>query len=157
MSAFGQYLLSVVAAAITVSISNSLVDKKGAIASILKLISGLVLALVIVAPWTDLQLSDIEYTLSYTEADAAALVNDGQQLAQSEISKYIITKTTAYILDKASILGLNISVDIELTEDTPPSIQKITIAGLTSPYAKKRLAQIISDDLGVTEENLVWT
>ena len=157
MSALGQYLLSIVATAITVSISNSFVDKKGAIASILKLISGLVLAMVIVAPWTDLRLSDLENSLSYTDVDAAVLVNEGQQLAQSETSKYIIAKTTAYILDKADMLGLRISVSIELTKDTPTSIHKITIVGPASPYAKQRIEQIIREDLGVTEENLVWT
>lgn len=156
MSKIGQYLLSVVAASVIVAISNTLIEQKGAIGSILKLITGIVLAMVIVSPWTDLRFSDFEHLYAYTETDASSYVLQGQETAQSEISTYIKAQMQSYILDKASDLDLDISVDIGLTKESPPSIEKIRITGKGSPYAKQRLMQIICEDFGVAEECLLW-
>ena len=157
MSKIGQYLLSVVAAAVIVAISNTLIDKKGAIGSILKLITGVVLSMVIVSPWTDLRFNDFEHLYSYTETDALSLVAQGQETAQSEISAYIKTQMQAYILDKASNLGLDITVDVILTEEAPPSVETVRITGIGSPYAKQRLMQIVCTEFGVAEECLIWS
>lgn len=157
MSSIGQYLLSIIASAVIVSLSNTFIERKSIIGSILKLVTGLILATVIVTPWTDLRLTDLEKQFSHAEFDASILVSEGQQLAHSEICKHIKSKTTAYILDKADALGLAISADVILTEESIPSIHKILISGPASPYAKQRLTQILLEDFGVTEECLEWS
>lgn len=157
MDRIGQYLLSIVAAALLISISNTLIEKKGAISSALKLITGIVLAMLIVSPWTDIRLDDPGYSLSCIEAEAASVVQQGERAAQNEISAYIKAQTEAYILDKAFALGLDVSVDVTLTEDVPPSVASVLIHGSAAPYTKKRMNLLICEDLGVTEECLTWS
>lgn len=157
MSKIGQYLFSVVAVAMIISVSGSLVDRKGGIGSIIRFISGLTLVTVIISPWVDVRLSDFSSHLAATQANASIIVQDGQNAARSEISSYIKTQIQAYILDKATFLGLDLAVDVNLTEDSPPTICSITIAGDASPYAKQRLKQIIEEDLSVAEECLIWS
>lgn len=157
MSAIGRYLLSVVSVALLVSISNTLVKKGSAIATICKLLTGLVLTIVIVAPWTDLRISDFTSLNTAAEIEASDYVHDGIQAAQNEIAAGIKAQLHSYILDKASKLGFEPSVEVFLTEESPPNIKKIIITGTASPYAKQRLMQIIYDDFGITEECLEWT
>lgn len=156
MSNVGQYLFSIIAAALLVSVSNTLIGKNGAIGTILKLVTGLVLVTIIVAPWTDLRFSDFKKMYDTIETDASDIVQHGQSAAQMQISEYIKSQTQAYILDKASKMDLSLAVDVTLTSDTPPSISEIKITGQAAPYEKQRLIQLIQDDLGVTEECLVW-
>ena len=157
MDRIGECLLSIVAAALLVSISNMLIEKKGAISSVLKLITGIVLAMLIVSPWTDIRFDDFGDAFSYVEAEAASVVQQGQQTAQSEVGEYIKTQIEAYILDKAFALGLDVSVDVTLTEDVPPSVASVSIFGSAAPYTKKQMNLLICEDLGVTEECLVWS
>ena len=157
MSAIGRYLLSVVAVALLISISNTLVKKGNAVSSIAKLLSGLVLTIVIVSPWTDLRISDFTSLNTSVEIEASNLVQEGKQIAQEELADSIKTQLCSYILDKASELGLNPAIEVVITDETPPSINKIIINGAASPYAKQRLIQVIRNDFGITEECLEWT
>jgi len=157
MYRIGQYLLSIVSAALLVSICNTLIEKKGAISSVIKLMTGIVLALLVVSPWTDLRLDDVWSSFSYVDAEAEGVVQQGKQAALKEVSIYIKDQTEAYILDKAHALGLDISVDIKLTEDVPPSVASVSVYGSAAPYAKNQLKCLICEDLGVTEECLTWS
>lgn len=157
MNRVSQYLLSILAGALLVSISNTLVKKKGALSSILKLITGVTLTMLIVSPWTGITIDTVGYSLSEIEAEAAIVVENGKQVAQNEISIYIKEQTEAYILDKAFDLGLDISVDVTLTEEMPPEIASVSVKGFASPFAQKQIMILICEDLGVTEECLVWS
>lgn len=157
MSLIGQYLLSVIAAALLCSVSNCLVEKKSATGSVIRLLTGLILATVIVAPWTNFNLSDVSDYFIAAQVDASEIADQGEQLAKSEIQILIKEQTQAYILDKASALGLDVYVEVMVSGDTPPVLQSVTITGNTSFYAKKRLTQIIRDDLGITEEHQIWS
>ena len=156
MNKIGQYLLSIVAAALLVSICNTLVEKKGAISSVIRLITGIVLALLVVSPWTDLRISDPLHSFSYIDADAAMVVQQGKQVAQNEVSQSIKEQMEAYILDKAFDLGMHISAEVHLTEEIPPCIKSVSIYGSASPYAKGQFKRQICNDLGITEECLTW-
>ena len=157
MSEIGQYLLSIVAAAVIVAVSNTMIESKGAIGSIIKFITGLALAMIVVSPWSDFQISEFDSIYASAETEAVSVASEGQQLSQNKIAELINQQLLAYILDKAAVLGLDVSVDVILSDETPPSICNITIVGAVSPYAKKRLTQILCKDLGVTEECLIWS
>lgn len=157
MGTIGKYLLSVVSVALLVSISNTLVKKGSAVATVAKLLSGLVLTIAIVSPWTDLRITDFTSLNAGAEIEAASLALKGKEAAHKELTASIKTQLCSYILDKASELGLKPSVEVILTEESPPSINKIIINGAASPYAKQRLIQVIHDDFGITEECLEWT
>ena len=157
MGRFGQHLLSIVAAALLVSISNILIEPKGAIGSVIKLLSGIVLAMLIVSPWTDIRFEDVIDSYSYIESESAVVAQEGKQAAQCEVAAYIKAQTEAYILDKAFAFGLDISVDVTLTKDVPPAVESVYVYGTAAPYVKKRLSTQICEDLGITEECLTWS
>ena len=157
MSEIAQYLLSIVSVALIVSLSNTFMEKKSTMGSILKLVTGLVLAVVIVSPWSKIELNDLQTLYSHSEIDASDLVNKGQQIVSKEISSHIKEQIQTYILDKASALDLEINTDVILTDKSPPTIDKVRITGAASPYAKQCLLQILYKDLSISKECLEWS
>ena len=146
-----------IAVSMIVSISNTLTANKGAVATIGKLVTGLVLVAAIVSPWKEFHLADAGQYFISTEAAAASIVNSGEEIARTEFISYIKKHIEAYILDKASELSLDILVDVTLSEGTTPSVQSIDISGSASPYARRRLTQQICKDLGISEDQVIWT
>ena len=133
-----------------------MMEKKSSMSSILRLITGTVLAVAIVSPWTKLNFTDFQRLFSYSEMDASHLVTEGQMIVKEELSLRIKERVQSYILDKASALNLEINTDVVLTDESPPSIDTIKITGAASPYAKQRMMQMLYKDLGVAEEYLDW-
>ena len=157
MGAIGEYLLSIIATALLISLAGAVSQQKGPIYSIFKLISGLILIAVIVSPFKKFNANYFSSPSSELLISAAPVVSQGEAIAKSEMLSYITSHTNAYILDKASTLGLNISVDITLSEDLSSGIQAVAIKGNASPYAKQCLKRILCQDLGVSEEAIVWS
>lgn len=157
MEGVREYLLSVTAAAILAGIVNTLAGEKGSQAALVKLISGLFLCFAVIAPIAKIQISDISDL-------AADWVLEGEQAAQEGEDSYIqalrqvITEETrAYILDKARSYDAHIQVDVTLEDSDPPVPERCTIAGQLSPYVRQQLKKAIVNDLGIPEENIIWT
>ena len=157
MSWVGEYLLRVIAAALIISLTGSVVEKRGPIFSVLKFVTGIVLIAVILSPVRHLNFDGISGYLSGMRVSAESTILEGEDTAKSEIQSYISNQSIAYILDKASALELDISVDVTLSDDTPYSIQSVSISGNASPYAKQRLTQMLCEDLGVSQEAILWS
>jgi len=156
LSRIGHYLITIVAAAVLVSIANTILSKKGAISSIFKLISGLILTITMVSPWTDFQFRDIQSLYSITVSDAANIAQTGQIIAKSQMSEFIMKEVQEYILDKAVAFDAELNVEVTVSTEDPPSITEIIFTGAISPFAKKQLSQIVCEELGVTEEHQIW-
>jgi hypothetical protein len=60
-------------------------------------------------------------------------------------------------LDKAQALNTALEVEVTLSDDEIPIPVKVRLSGKVSPYAKGRLQQIISEELGIERENQIWT
>lgn len=157
MSEIAQYLLSVISVALIVSLSNTIMEKKSLIGSILRMVTGLVLTLIVVSPWVNLSLSNFQSFQTSAELDASDFVSMGKQTAKDEISSHIKQQIQAYILDKATVLDLKICADVSLTDESPPTIDRISISGEASPYAKQRMLLMLQKDLGVAGECLEWS
>ena len=151
-----QYLLSIVAAAIVSALAINMIGKKGIYTTVVKLLAGLFLSITIISPWTKLQLQDLSSYFSDLELDAEDIVSEGEDMAVSATASIIKEQVTAYILDKASSLGLNLEVEVTMTESSPPVPSAVALKGTASPYAKQHLQQIITDELGIPEENQSW-
>ncbi len=151
-----QYLLSITAAAIICSLAISLIGKKGAYAAVIKLICGLFLALTAFSPLTGIQITDFSSYLSDLTNSADSAVFAGQHTANEATATIIKSETEAYILDKASSMGLNIEVEVTVSDTSPPAPVCIRISGTISPYAKQQLRSIISSDLGIPEDKQTW-
>ncbi len=148
-----EYLLSVTAAAILCGIAMTLVGKQGSISALVKLICGLVLAVTAISPWTKLELLDLSEYTKGLGLEAAAASDDGIAMANAAQEAIITERTEAYILDKATAMGLALSVEVTLTDGVPT---QAVLSGAVSPYERKQLTQYIADELGIPEENQQW-
>lgn len=151
-----QYLLSVTAAAIVCAIVKSIIDKKSPQSQIIQLLAGIFLTIAVVAPWLKLDLSAMTGYVTQFTAESDAAVATGTAYARNETAAIIKSQTEAYILDKAQTLGLEIQVNVSLSEDPLPVPTAVVLTGTASPYAKQRLTQYISENLGIGEEHQQW-
>lgn len=148
------YFLSVICGAVLCAIVSSLMEKKGASGTVLKLICGVFLTFTVIQPITKVKLDDFAFYTSELTEDARYTSAIGEEQAKSAISAIIKQETEAYILDKASALHGIISVDVTVDGSMLP--QSVTITGQLSPYAKLKLSEIMEVDLGIAKENQVW-
>lgn len=156
MDGVKSYLLSIITAAIISGLVISIAGKKGMNAAVIKLLVGIFMAITVISPWTKLEIVSISEFLSDTKIEAGVSISEGQKLATETKSLIIKSKTEAYILDKADSLGLEVDAEVTVTGTDPPIPDAVALKGQASPYAKKRLQQLIEQDLGIPEEKQLW-
>lgn len=157
MDSIRQYILSVTAAVAICGFCTVLFNNKGTFGAIIKLLSGIFLAITMISPLVKLEIGDYTQFFEDITADAQNASSHGKQMADDATKGIIKSQTEAYILDKATSLGLDITVDVFLDNDTSFVPNGVMIHGAAAPLAKSRLQQYITDDLGIPEENLKWT
>ena len=158
MEGIKKYIISVVAVAIICSVVKTLIDHKSGSGAVIKLILGLLLSVTMVGPITDIRFGDISDYINDFTCSSEAAVDIGLTYAAENTAVIIKQQTEAYILDKAQMLGAYIDAEVILS--SKDNLQKpcyVRISGDMSPYAKERLANIIAQDLGISEENQEWS
>lgn len=155
MEALSRYVLSVIAAAFLFGILSSMVDEKGSTGALLRLMGGLFLIFSILSPILKMDFTGITNFLEDFAVEGEYASASGEEMAEEEYRTIIIQQVEAYILDKASGLGLSLTVEVTLNADDLP--ESVTLCGAAAPYAKLQLQQIIEDDLGIAKENQRWT
>lgn len=150
------YILRIVAAALLCGISQSFSDDKKTTGAIIKIVTGLLMAVTILSPIIELRIDDFTDYLNNLQNETASVVSDGTQVGQREQAHIITQKCEAYILDKAENLGLTLEVQLQLSDDDNPFPKSITIKGAVSPYAKSVLSAYITDTLGIPEDKQQW-
>lgn len=156
MDTFRQYILSIISAAVICSIITQLAGKKEAYASIIKLLCGIFMAITIVSPLGQFKFPELVNELEAVQQEADALCSESTSAVNSELSALIKAESEAYILDKATELGLDIQVDMTMDISDIPIPSSLVIKGAASPQAKQKLQQIIESDLGIPEDKQVW-
>ena len=154
MEAISSYILSVIAGAMLCAVVITLAGN-GSTGKLLKLMSGLVMAAVVIRPMTEVTTVNLSRYLDLLNADAIAAVAEGTDYARKETERRIKTNLESYILDKAAALSLDITVDMTLNTKTMlPSA--VVIAGNASPHARAVICAVLTDDLGIPAEALTW-
>ncbi len=151
------YFLSVTAAAIICAILKGLLNQSGTPAQLVKLISGIFLSMIALRPLAQFPVGTFSELRFDYSMDAEAFVSEGENLAADALAQLIKSNTEAYILDKARAMGLTITVDVTLSQDSIPSPETVRISGKISPYAKAQLSSLLTDGLGIAKEDLIWT
>ena len=148
-----QWLLGIVLTSLAGGLARQLAPQ-GKEQAMVRLVSGLLLALAILRPlagsgWDGLELAAGGFSLS-TQAQAE-LYRKNQQEALSAI---IAEKTEAYILDKADRLGLRCTVEVAVAAGTGgiPLPDTVTVRGGYSAA----LAACIEEEVGVPPEKQIW-
>ena len=156
MSVLKEYVVSIVAAAIVCAVARGLLGKKTATGRIAYLMSGILVAVTVIAPLRNISfygVTDYWDDLSY---DAQKYVNEGMALAAKQRIDIIKSQSEAYILDKANRMGLQIAVEVELDGYNGNIPCGVVISGNVSPYAREQLGSYMEDTLGIAKENQEW-
>ena len=151
------YVLSVVAAAIVCAMIQVLLGRKSAIGRIAQLLSGILMAITVIAPLGRISFQGISEYWDDVSLDAQGYVTDGTSMAENQMRDIIKSQCEAYILDKANRMGLQITVEVELDENDRNTPCGVIVSGSVSPYAREQLSSYIEDTLGVCRENQKWT
>ena len=156
MERLGCYVLTITAAAILAGILSSFLDKNTTSGALVKMAAGLFLLFAVLGPvagWNPANLTDFTAGLTSDGDQAAA---EGENLVREAMGDIIKEKTEAYIQEEAKKMGVDISVEVKLSESEPPKPDQVIITGIVSPYKKNVLSQYISDNLGISWEKQKW-
>lgn len=157
MEALRTYFLSVTAAAILCAILKGLLQQSGTSAQLVKLVSGIFLALIAIQPLSRFEMqvfSDIGIDYSI---QGEAFARDGENIAADGLKQLIKSNTEAYILDKARSLGATLTVEVTVTDGRIPVPETVYLMGNVSPYIKTQLTSLLIEGLGIAKEDLIWT
>ena len=156
MEALGRYVVSVTASAMICAVVMSL-GGSGGKKALLQLICGLLLAVTVLRPVAQVNLEALlEIPGTFTQG-AQGAAQSGEKMAREAMVDIIKSETEAYILDKAAGLNAAIAVEVSMEEEGTPVPVGATLSGEASPYARKRLEQILQTELGIPKENQRWT
>ncbi len=156
MNAVQTYLISVISAAIIVSIAILLTKDNGMISVVVKIMSGLILSITIIKPLISQGYFDFTQYIADVGIEAESYIDSGKITADTQWQKIIKDRVEAYIFDKATALGLDLTVNVRLSENDPYIPVSVSLAGSVSPYTKSSLSQIIENELGIPKENQEW-
>lgn len=157
MSGLSQYLLSVTMAAIISAVIGKLFPAKGATTKMGKILCGFFLLFTVLHPLTDIQLEQWEDFVTSIRIDAQQAAESGNNIAKKEWESIITERITTYILDKAETYDAQLTVTVQLSQESIPMPVSIEISGNISPYGKRQMQAIIAEDFGIPEEAQIWT
>lgn len=153
MALLGEYIFRLTCCALLCNIVLSFLHD-GTIKSLIRMITGIFLTITAIYPLMDFSIPDLDsFDENYfLQGQSAAIV--GEDYAQNSRREIIKSSLEAYILDKASMLGCDIAVQIELDEEGCPD--GVTFSGAVTPDIRKKLESIITEDLGIAKEDQQW-
>ena len=155
MDSIGAYLVSVTAAALICGIARSLLPG-GPLAPVLKTVTGLLMVLAVVSPWADLRLPDLNQWSEDFQKSAQMAADAGVEDAGESLREGISQQVRTYILDKAKALKAELSVEVELTDDSLPVPCGVILRGSISPYGRSVLSEYLQTELGISKEAQIW-
>lgn len=153
MDVIKEYLISVCIAAIICGILIKLTEEKGSTGALVKLLCGLFMLITTLSPIIKLPVYEFQNFFDQLAVEAEHAASIGQTAANEEIDHIVADRTKAYILEKASALGVTLDVEVVLKDSIPATVR---ISGAASPYAKHLLSKYISEHLGITAEDQQW-
>ena len=156
MGQIREYLIGVTVAAILCGIVTAISGKKGFLGSVMKLLTGLLMALALVAPWVSISLVDLFGWTENIKSDADDIVLQGQSTGEETYRRVIKERLEAYILDEARAMGADLSVAVTLSQEGTPVPVAAELSGSISPYHKQRLSLFMTNELGIEREDQIW-
>lgn len=157
MESIRGYVLHLLAAAIVSGAVMRLLRGSGAVCAIAKLLCGIFLIYCAVKPVSQLDMIDLGIVGTQLQTQAEEAASWGEKEARAAFAESITQQTQTYILEKAKEMNVDLVVQVEVSEDDIPMPESVCITGKISPYAKTRLSDLITRELGIGKENQIWT
>ena len=156
MDGIREYLVQVTAAGLICGVVNTLVGKKGSVAASVRAMTVVLMTVTMASPLVKLRMTGISDFVNDIRFDGSLYAQQGSEVSKETVADIIKKRTEAYILDKAESVGADIRVDVALSQDALPIPESVTIFGAVSPTGKRRLQELIRDDLGIPLEAQKW-
>ena len=156
MEAVRGYLLRLTAGAFLSAGLLSLIPK-GTSKKAAAVLCGLVMLLLALTPLAQLDYEALSETISRLELEKEE-ARTGIGIQNQELVASIISgRVQTYILDKASSLGMQISVELEMeTRAATPYPSGVTIRGAATPTQKQQLQTYLEQTFAIAPERQVW-
>ncbi|SBW03518.1 Stage III sporulation protein AF [uncultured Eubacteriales bacterium] len=150
------WLVGITCAAMIVALAESL-SPAGAVHKVGRLTGGLVLLLAILRPVAALDLGDLSGILAQYRVEAAGystlLDDENERLMKAIIEE----ETSAYILDKAAVLGIeDCTVTVAVADGERPVPEAVTVMGSLTENQQRALSRQIEADLAIPEERQTY-
>lgn len=150
-----EYILSIIVTAILCAMIKGLIGEKSTTSKIVNMLCGILMAVTLIAPLKDIKFYNIPSYINSLTVDADKYIQEGSSKAEKSVLVIITEQTEAYILDKADRMGLDISVEVELNDNSNVP-DRVTVTGKLSPYAKEVFSNFLQDELGIAKEKQQW-
>lgn len=151
-----QYFLALTAAGTVCAIARQLGGEKGFSGRMIRVVCGIFMAITLLSPLGDFSVNSLLDTLPDYESAGQTAAADGKEMAENALRELIISQTRTYILDEAEKMELDLYVEVTLNDSDPPTPDQVIITGEISPYKKKILSQMLSQNLGIGQEDQLW-
>ena len=153
MESWKGYFLSILVCIFVCGILQKMVaEARGQ--KMMQLLSGVVLAITVLSPFTKLRLDDSFQIPEIEWKNSDLYIVEGQKNALEAQKEYIQDHCEAYILDIARTLNTEITVQVLLNESMVPAFAQIHWDG--NPDLQTELEKVITTDLGIPKENQQW-
>ena len=122
-----------------------------------KILISLFILLTMVQAFRDVNLQDYFRYFENIEDTAASIIDEGEYKANSEIADIINERIASYISSRGRHYGVNLTVQVTAIDSETMRPIGVSICGEVSPYIKKLLTSEIENDLGIPEEDQLWS
>lgn len=153
IAAVREWLTSVVAVTLLLTVAQTLIPE-GSIRKIAGFTGGLALLAALLQPVLRTDLSRLQLNFDVYSAAIEERKAELGRAGETELAEVIASRTEAYILDKAALLGLPVAVRVE-TAAGENGILLPAAADITGPWSAE-LADYIERELGIPRERQVW-
>lgn len=147
------WLLGIVLTALASGLARQLAPQ-GKEQAMVRLVSGLLLALAILRPLAGKNWERLDFDMDGFTLRASELADSYRKNQRETLSAIIAEKTEAYIWDKANRLGLSctVKVTVSAAEGGVPVPESVLIRG---PYSGE-LAKCLEEEVGIPAEKQIW-
>jgi len=149
----GDYVRNITCTALILGALGSVCGTGGGVR---KMVFGLLLGFVVIAPLRTLELGDLVELPGAFYREGESVRDEAMDRTREDLRAVITGEVEAYILDEAASLGADIQVEgIELDPDTMIPVS-VSISGQISAYDQNQLSGYINRELGVGKEGQRW-
>lgn len=156
MGKLATYIFSVICASGVCAIIAAVVPAGNTTGKLMRIVCGVFMVVTFLSPVMTFDFDNVLRSWKYIQVDATNGVICGQEMSEEALSAIIIDKSQAYILQEANRMDISIEAMVELSDENPPVPYKVVILGNVSPYHKQLLGNMLKNDLGILQENIIW-
>ena len=153
---FRAYLMKVITTALLCSIVSAFFSESTGTGKIIKFIGSIILACSILSPVISFSFQEVSDYFQDIKLDADLYVEEGKEIANTQMASIIKHNTESYIEDKAAYMHCDVEAEVTVAGEDLPVPVHVALYGEVSPYTKQVLSEYIANDLGVPKENQSW-